>query len=82
MEAAVMEREAEMTEWNDGSLDERFHLIDQRFDQMERKMDEGFVRTDAGFRELNSRFAAMQRALIQTSGVIIAALIGLIATQL
>jgi len=37
---------------------------------------------DAGFRELDNRFAAMQRTLIQASGVIIAALIGLIATQL
>jgi hypothetical protein len=82
MEAAVAEKEAEMTEWNDGNLDERFLLIDQRFDQMERKMDEGFARTDAGFRELNSRFDAMQRALMQTAGVIIAALIGLIATQI
>lgn len=82
MEAAVVEEEVEMTEWNDRSLDERFLLIDQRFDQVEQKVDEGFARTDAGFRELNSRFAAMQRTLIQTSGVIIAALIGLIATQL
>ena len=82
MEAAVVDREAEMTEWNDGSLDERFLQIDQRFDQVERKVDEGFARTDAGFRELNSRFDSMQRTLIQASGVIIAALIGLIATQL
>jgi len=81
MEAAVAEKEAGMTEWNDRSLDERFLQIDQRFDQIERKVDDGFVRMDAGFRELNGRFAAMQRTLIQTGGVIIAALIGLIATQ-
>jgi hypothetical protein len=81
MEAAVAEKEEGMTEWNDRSLDERFLQIDQRFDQIERKVDDGFVRMDAGFRELNGRFAAMQRTLIQTGGVIIAALIGLIATQ-
>ena len=71
-----------MTEWNDKSLDERFLQIDHRFNQVERKVDQGFARMDAGFRELDGRFAAMQRTLIQTSGVIIAALIGLIAAQL
>jgi hypothetical protein len=104
MEAAVAEREAEMVEWDDGRLDERFRQIDQRFDQMDKKMDEGFARMDAGIRELNgrfdrafgelnsrfdgafgelnSRFDAMQRTLLGVSGVIIAALIGLIATQI
>jgi hypothetical protein len=93
MEAMVADREAEMVEWDDGRLDERFRQIDQRFDQTEKTMDEGFARMDAGFREinsrldgglgaLNSRFDAMQRTLLGVSGVIIAALIGLIATQI
>lgn len=101
MEAALLDsEEAEMVEWDDGRLDERFRAIDQRFDGMERKMDDGFARMDAGFaridagfRELNARFDtgllglngrfdAMQRTLLGVSGVIIAALIGLIATQL
>jgi hypothetical protein len=88
MEAAVADREAEMTEWNDGRLDERFLKIDQRFDGVDRRMDEGFARMDAGFRELNGRFDSLngrfdslQRTLVQVGGVIIAALIGLIATQ-
>lgn len=82
VEALVADREAEMVEWDDGRLDERFRQIDQRFDQLDNKMDEGFARTDAGFREINSRFDAMQRTLLGVSGVIIAALIGLIATQI
>ncbi|HEU5252837.1 MAG TPA: hypothetical protein VFU16_05880 [Solirubrobacterales bacterium] len=89
MEAAVAEREVEMVEWDDGRLDERFRAIDQRFDQVDQKMDEGFARVDKGFarmeaafRDLNGRFDAMQRTLLGMSGVIIAALIGLIATQL
>jgi hypothetical protein len=82
MEATLAEKGEAMTEWNDRSLDERFLQIDQRFDQLERKVDDGFARTDAGFRELNSRFDAMQRGLIHTAGVMIAALIGLIATQI
>jgi hypothetical protein len=90
MEAMVLDREgAEMVEWDDKRLDERFRAIDQRFDGMEQKMDDGFARMDAGFaridagmREFNGRFDAMQRTLLGMSGVIIAALIGLLATQL
>jgi hypothetical protein len=85
----VTDREAEMVEWDDGRLDERFRQIDgrfdqidQRFDQTDKKMDEGFARVDASLRELNGRFDAMQRTLLGVSGVIIAALIGLIATQI
>jgi len=84
-----VEKEAGMTKWDDGRLDERFRQIDQRFDQLEGKMDEGFARMDAGFarmdaglRDINGRFDAMQRTLLQVNGVIIAALIGLIATQI
>ena len=73
-----MDREAEMTEWNDGSLDERFLLIDQRFNQVERKMDEGFARTDAGFRELNSRFDGMQRMLFQAAWTLVLGLLTLV----
>jgi hypothetical protein len=42
MEAAVADREAEMTEWNDGRLDE----LSTRVERIERKMDEGFGRLD------------------------------------
>jgi hypothetical protein len=85
----VANREAEMVEWDDGRLDERFRQIDQRFDQLDQKMDDGFARVDAGIarvdaglRDLNDRFFTMQRTLVGFSGVIIAALIGLIATQI
>lgn len=78
-----------MVDWDDGRLDERFRQIDQRFDQIDEKMNDGFARVDAGFarvdaglRDLNDRFAAMQRTLLGASGVIVAALIGVIATQL
>ncbi len=45
-------------------------------------MDQGFARLDAEMRGLNGRFDSLQRTLIQVNGVIIAALVGLIATQL
>ena len=89
MEALVADREAEMVEWDDGRLDERFRQIDQRFDGVDRRMDEGFARMDAGFRELNGRFDSLQRTLIQIGFgfgaallALIAAVIGTIATQL
>lgn len=81
MEAAVAEKEAGMTEWNDDRLDERFLQIDQRFDHLERKVDDGFARADLGFRELNGRLDALQRTLMQIGGGILVAMIGLIATQ-
>jgi hypothetical protein len=89
MEALVADREAEMVEWDDGRLDERFRQIDQRFDGLDRRIDEGFARMDAGFRELNGRFDSMQRTLIQIGFgfgaallALIAALIGMIAALL
>jgi hypothetical protein len=54
MEAAVAEKEAGMTEWNDGRLDEfrervddGFAKVDKRFDQSDRKIDTGFARLDS-----------------------------------
>ncbi len=59
---------------------------DERMDDLSHRMDEGFRRVDTDIRglraEMNSRFDALQRTMIQTSAVMVAALIGLIATQL
>jgi len=55
---------------------------DERLDDLNKKMDQGFARLDAEMRALNSRFDSLQRSLQQVNVVIIAALIGLIATQL
>jgi hypothetical protein len=84
MEAAVAEREAGMTEWNEDRLDELnkrvddgFTKVDRRFEQVESKMGQGVAEIKADLRELNGRFDSMQRTLLGMS-----ALIGLIATQL
>jgi hypothetical protein len=55
---------------------------DERLDDLGRKVDQGFARLDADMRALNSRFDSLQRTLLQLGGVMTAALIGLIATQL
>ena len=74
--------EAVRESWTDARLDDfrgetarRFDSVDKRFDTLERRMDDGFNRVDA-------RFDALQRTMILFCGGVIAALIGLIATQL
>jgi tetrahydromethanopterin S-methyltransferase subunit G len=77
MEAAVMDREAEMTEWNDGRLDELSKRVDHGFAQMR----EEFTSVNKRIDHLGTRFDALQRILMQVGGGIFVALIGLIATQ-
>lgn len=77
MKAAVADREAEMTEWNDGRLDELSKRVDGGFAQMR----EEFTGVNERIDHLGTRFDAMQRTLMQIGGGILVALIGLIATQ-
>ncbi|HET9677046.1 MAG TPA: hypothetical protein VFP21_06035 [Solirubrobacterales bacterium] len=49
MEAAVAEKEAGMTEWNDGRLDD----LSERVDRIEKKVDNGFARVDSRLDDLN-----------------------------
>jgi ribosomal protein RSM22 (predicted rRNA methylase) len=62
---------------------------DERLDDLAQRMDNGFARVDADLRALNARFDALQRTLLQVGAglgagllTVIAALLGLIATQL
>lgn len=55
---------------------------DERLDDLSKKVDQGFARLDADMRALNGRFDSLQRTLFQVGGVMTAALIGLIATQI
>ena len=59
---------------------------DARLDDMKRGMEAGFNRVDEDIRglrgEMNQRFDALNRTLLQIGGGVIVALIGLIATQL
>lgn len=77
MEAALAEKELQMTEWNDGRLDELSRRVDDGFAQMR----EEFTGVNKRIDHLGTRFDAMQRTLMQIGGGILVALIGLIATQ-
>jgi hypothetical protein len=66
--------------WTDERLEERFDRIDDRFDGVDRRFDQ----VEAGFRELrgemNSRFDAMQRLIIQMLVTLVVGFAGVIAT--
>jgi tetrahydromethanopterin S-methyltransferase subunit G len=68
--------------WTDHRLSERFDAIDKRFDAIDQRFDNLERRMDEGFAHVNGRLDALQRTMLQTNAIIIAALIGIIATQL
>lgn len=67
-------------------VDQRFDAVDRRFDDVGRRMKDGFDRVDADMRELRkdltTKFDGLQRTLFLGNIAIVAALIGVIATQL
>lgn len=78
MEAMVAERGTEMTEWSDGRLDDLSARVDHGF----ARMDKQFELVHRDIRELHGRFDALHRTLVQMTTVMLAALIGFIATQI
>jgi hypothetical protein len=78
MEAMVAERGTEMTEWSDGRLDELSTRMDNGFARIDKQLEQ--VHED--IQEIHVRFDGLQRTIMQMGSVVIAALIGLIATQI
>lgn len=81
--------EAMRESWTDARLDDfraettrRFDEVDRRFDSVDKRFESVERRMENGFAEVNARFDALQRTLLQLGTGIIFALIGLIATQL
>src|SRR5262249_3317471 len=68
--------------WTDSRLDDFVVHTDRRFDDLERCMDAGFTRMDDEFRELRGEFGSLQRMIIQVGGTLIAAFVGLMAAIL
>jgi len=74
--AAHTDRRFDAVDKRFDAVDKRFDAVDKRFESLERRMEDGFT-------EINARFDALQRTLLQlVGGGVIVALIGLIATQL
>jgi hypothetical protein len=88
MEAAVAEKEAGMTEWNDDRLDEFRERVDDGFAKVDKRFERLELKVDEGFAGVNTRFDALQRLLIRmawTYGIgmlaFAGALLGLIAAK-
>lgn len=61
-------------------MDLRFDQVDGRFNQLEKRVDDRFDHFDSRFNRLEQDFQSFQHSALQLSGVVIAALIGFIAT--
>jgi hypothetical protein len=71
--------------WTDSRLDDFVISVDRRFDTVDRRfdaVDRHFASVDRRFDRLDARFDSLQRTMMQIGGGIIAALIGVIVTQL
>ncbi len=61
-------------------IDERFERVDERFDRIDgrfERVDDRFDRIDERFERINERFDALHRLLVQSAGVLLAALVGI-----
>ena len=82
MEAAFAEREAEMTDWNDGRLDDlnrrfdvlgsRVDVLGGRVDHLSGRVEELSKRVDQGFAQVDARFAQVDVKFGELSGQILA----------
>jgi len=82
--------------WNDDkmdALDAKVDAVDAKVDALSDRTEKGFMRVDAelreqrqemkaGFERVDDRFNRIQLLMIQFCGMMLAALIGLIATQI
>ncbi len=76
-------------EWTDERMDDfrdevnrRFDGVDKRFDKVEGEIRDLGSEMKSGFDGVNSRFVGLYRVQFVVGGGIIAALIGVIATQI
>jgi hypothetical protein len=81
--------EAMTKRWTDERLEERFDGVYRRLDhigadvrELRGEMNARFDRMDERFEKMTERLEAMHRLMIQGGVVVIAALLGLIGTQL
>jgi hypothetical protein len=68
--------------WTDERLDDLSAKVDQGFSETKAEIRSGFDRMDARLDRMDARLDRMQNSLVGAAAVIIAALLGVIATQL
>jgi hypothetical protein len=72
--------------WTDERLDDMRQEMKAGFARVDGEMKVGFARVDRDIKdlrtEMNQRFDALNRTLLQIGGGVVAALIALVATQL
>ena len=68
--------------WTDERLDDFRGETARRFDEVDRRFDRVEGRIENLAKEMNARFHGMQRTMIITQSSVIAALLGILATQL
>lgn len=74
--------EAMREAWTDNRLDDLNHKVDVGFGRVDARFDAMQAHIDGRFEGLDKRIDGLQRTLIVSNGAIVAALIGLIATQI
>lgn len=65
--------------WTDERLDDLNRRVDRGFDRVDADIGALRAETKAGFDRVDERFEAMHRLLLRFCGLMIAALVGLIA---
>lgn len=68
--------------WTDERLDDLKKGVDDGFTKVDARFDRLEARMDAQFGQMNERFDRMQQTLIGSAVVLVAALLGILATQL
>jgi hypothetical protein len=68
--------------WTDSRLDDFAAHTDRRFDELERRMENGFDRVDGDIRELRGELGSLHRTIIQFGAAMLAAFVGLVAAVL
>ncbi|MBA3865178.1 MAG: hypothetical protein H0X42_02335 [Solirubrobacterales bacterium] len=68
--------------WTDSRLDDFAAHTDRRFDDLNGRVDRLAVRVEEGFREIREEIGALERTIIQVGGALLAALVVLLAAML
>jgi tetrahydromethanopterin S-methyltransferase subunit G len=68
--------------WTDERLDDLNEKVGHGFTKIDARFDRLEARMDAQFGQMNERFDRMQQTLIGSAVVLVAALLGILATQL